>query len=98
MSRAVENGDYVLASKYFDGDPQDHWCVGFYKESYMHCGFELRHIVVNGDGLSFRHNGFRRVARISAKRGDWMVRNFGSIELSSRSVWHFARCKMSELT
>ncbi len=23
-------GDYVLATKYHDGNPQDHWCVGFY--------------------------------------------------------------------
>jgi len=26
----MKHGDYVLATKYRDGDPQDHWAVGFY--------------------------------------------------------------------
>lgn len=87
-------GDYVLASKYHDGDPQDHWCVGFYKEPYLHCGYDQRHIVVDANGQPFRANGFRRVKKISKERGDWMLQNARLIETSGMSVWHFARCSM----
>lgn len=87
-------GEYVLASKYRDGDPQDHWCVGVYKEAYLHCGTDQRHIVVDGNGQPFRANGFRRVKKISKEHGAWMLKNARIIETSGMSVWHFARCSM----
>ncbi len=87
-------GDYVLASKYRDGDPQDHWCIGFYKEPYLHCGYDQRHIIVDANGQPFRANGFRRVKKISKERGSWMLKNARIIETSGMSVWHFARCSM----
>lgn len=90
----VMPGDYVLASKYSDGDPQDHWCVGFYKEVYLHCGIDQRHIVVDGNGQSFRGNGFCRVKKISNERGAWMLEHAKEIETSGMSVWHFARCSI----
>ena len=90
------DGDYVVASKYGDGHPQDHWCVGFYKSSYSHCGHEKRHIVVDGNGESFRVNGFRRVEKITKERGAWMLQNARAIENSGRSVWHFAKCDMTK--
>lgn len=31
---AVEPGDYVLATKYFDGDPADQFCVGIYDRQF----------------------------------------------------------------
>ena len=79
----VMPGDYVLASKYSDGDPQDHWCVGFYKEAYLHCGTDQRHIVVDSNGQSFRGNGFRRVKKISKQRGAWMLKHSQIIETSA---------------
>jgi len=92
--RLLGHGDYVLATKYSDGDPLDGWCVGFYKEPYLHCGYDQRHIVVDNDGNSFRANGFRRVKKISKERGEWIIKNQKIIETSGFSMWHFARCSM----
>ncbi len=91
-------GDYVLATKYGDGDPQDHWCVGFYAgltnpEKYD----PPRYDVVDGEGKNFRGNGFRRIKKITPERGAWMLKHAKDIELSGRSVWHFARCSMNPL-
>jgi len=30
----VKIGDYVLATKYIDGDPCDQWCIGFVSEHW----------------------------------------------------------------
>lgn len=92
--KALVKGDYVLATKYRDGDPQDHWCVGYFKETYDHFG-QQRHIIVDKEGAPFRANGFRRAKKISTERGNWIVKNMKKIEMSSFSVWHYARCKMS---
>jgi hypothetical protein len=91
-------GDYVVATKYADGDPGDHFCIGYYVESYDHCG-QVRHIVADAAGKSFRANGFRRVARIGSLRGTWMVEHLALIErLRDRlSVWHWVRAPWSEL-
>jgi hypothetical protein len=94
----VRRGDYVLASKYKDGDPGDHFCVGFYAESYDHFG-EIRHLVTDKEGKNFRANGFRRVARIGRNRGAWMVTHFPLIEsmVARYSVWHWYRATWKEL-
>lgn len=94
----LAEGDYVLATKYSDGDPRDHWCVGFYAgltnpEKYD----PPRYDVVDGEGKQFRGNGFRRVEKIAPERGAWMLQHAKDIELSGRSVWHFARCSMDSL-
>ena len=91
-------GDYVLATKYSDGDPQDHWYVGFYAgltnpEKYD----PPRYDVVDGEGNNFRGNGFRRIKKITPERGAWMLKHAKHIEMSGRSVWHFARCSMGSL-
>lgn len=83
-------GDYVLATKHRDGDPQDHWAVGFYDREQ-----DGRHYVVDGNGQQMRGNGFRRVAKISAERGAWLLRNARDIELSGRNVWGWKRAPMS---
>ncbi len=64
----AKNGDYVLATKYFDGDPGDHWCLGFYD-----CATGDRHFVLDGEGRQIRHNGFRRVRKIRADVGRWLL-------------------------
>jgi hypothetical protein len=93
----IKRGDYVVATKYKDGDPGDHFCVGFYDRAldYDH----VRHLVVDGDGKQFRNNGFRRVARVGKQRGEWMVRHLALIEqLQDRySVWHWYRAPWREL-
>lgn len=90
--RDVRPGDYVVATKYSDGDPGDGFCIGFYdcaKEFNGNC----RHWVVDGKGAQFRANGFRRVARVGNKRGAWLVSNIKMIEAfkDRYSVWHWCR-------
>jgi hypothetical protein len=58
-----------------------------------------RHLVVDADGNQFRYNGFRRIARISSRRGSWMVRHFAHIERMQYrfSVWHWYHAPWAEL-
>lgn len=65
-------GDYVLATKYDDGDPGDAWALGFYAGAMQNCT-PPRHDVVGSDGKSIRGNGFRRVARIRKDVGLWLL-------------------------
>jgi hypothetical protein len=87
----LKKGDYVIATKYSDGDAQDHWCVGFFDCQHGHFG-ETRYIVVDETGIPFRRNGFRRIAKIKQQRGKWIVDNMKKIELSGLSVWNFYKC------
>lgn len=91
-------GDYVLATKYYDGDPGDHFCIGTYSGSFMN-GKEIRYLVADNNGDQFRHNGFRRCQRISIKRGKWLVSHLLLIEsMKDRfSVWHWYRITWKEL-
>lgn len=82
-------GDYVLATKWSDGDPQDQWCIGFYDYE-----IDKRHLVVDDCGNQFRPNGFRRVAKVNKERGEFILRNRENIELGSRSLWWWKRCSM----
>lgn len=94
MRHNLKKGDYVLATKYDDGDPQDHWCVGWYDSSYDHFGTK-RHIIVDKNGVRFRANGFRRVAKLKPERGRWLLDNARKIEMSGLSVWHFYKCSFN---
>lgn len=87
-----------MATKYADGDPGDQFCIGFYEGSYDHFG-QTRHLVVDNSGKSFRANGFRRVAKVSSRRGTWMVQHLAHIEaLKDRfSVWHWIKAPWREL-
>lgn len=91
-------GDYVVATKYADGDPGDQFCIGFYNGSYDHYG-QTRHLVIDGEGKNFRHNGFRRVSPIGSERGSWMVGHLTLIERMRHrfSVWHWFRAPWREL-
>ena len=80
-------GDYVLATKYADGDPQDQWCVGFY-DGVIANG---RHFIVDGEGRQFRANGFRRCQKIDQEHGRWFLDNAKAIELSGRGIWSHLR-------
>lgn len=90
----LQEGDYVLASKWDDGDPKDHWAVGFYVGMTWHG----RYKIADSEGNLFRGNGFRRAAKIAPKRGHWILENKESIEKGWRSVWWWKRAKMSEGT
>jgi len=72
-------GDYVLATKYSDGDPGDAWALGFFDGPAP--GFargklgaeSMRWTVRNASGDSIRPGGFRRVARIREDVGRWLL-------------------------
>ncbi len=93
---SLKPGTYVLATKYADGDPRDHFAVGFYAETIEYPS-ETRHIVNDDQGFPIRANGFRRVARLSRRRGAAIVRNISRIEKSEYSVWHWYWAPLREL-
>lgn len=75
--KEVEIGDYVLASKWYNGDPCDHFVVGFVSGFlFEELRAQGRHRVTVRDeeGKEFRRNGFRRAERITADEGAEMVR------------------------
>lgn len=91
--KPLEIGDYVLATKYGDGDPGDHWVVGFFDGMLPKLGGD-RFMVVDANGRNFRGNGFRRIKRISAERGAWLLAHARDIEYGRFSVWFWARRSM----
>lgn len=68
-------GDYVLATKYSDGDPGDAWALGFYAGNV-----EDRHLVNDAAGLAIRLGGYRRVGRIPTEIGNWLWANRDNLE------------------
>lgn len=88
----LEKGDYVLATKYSDGNPFDGWATGFYDRPLE--GVAGRHMVVDDDGNQFRGNGFRRVERISSELGEWIYANRAEISAIGRimpylNMWRY---------
>lgn len=90
----MDEGDYVMATKYHDGDPEDHWCIGFFDSMTEHD--PPRYNVVDENGVLFRGNGFRRIKRIGLERGVWMIANKDQIKSGARSVWWWARRRIEE--
>ena len=74
-AEGFEPGDYVLATKYDDGDPGDQYATGFYVGSFAN-GSSIRHLVADSDGGLYRYNGFRRIEKIKPDEGNWMVAHF----------------------
>lgn len=70
MNNELNEGDYVLATKYSDGDFGDQWCVGAY--SHAESG---RHYVIDDNGKQFRMNGFRYARKISHFVGVFICKN-----------------------
>lgn len=90
--KELEIDDYVLATKWGDGDPQDQWCVGFYNGKLR---YEIpRYSVIDNEGKEFRHNGFRRVKKISVERGKWILEHINEIQQSNKSLWWWVRQSM----
>lgn len=67
----LKKGDYVLATKWGDGDPHDHWCVGFFEAMTEHD--PPRYDVADEKGLLFRGNGFRRCEKIPPSVGEYIL-------------------------
>lgn len=92
--RELTKGDYVLATKYRDGDPFDGYAVGFFDSMLPKAGGD-RYMVVDGQGKQYRGNGFRRCERISHDLGSWIVAHRTTIEGLTRmkplNMWRFRR-------
>ena len=67
-------GDYVLATKWGDGDPGDPWALGFYAGLDTLRPSSPRHMVNDSAGRTIRPNGYRRVARIRKDVGAWLLK------------------------
>lgn len=79
----LKKGDYVVATKYEDGDPKDHFCVGFFDSMTWH----NRYNIIDGDGKLFRGNGFRKAKKISRETGAEIILHITDIEENDKSVW-----------
>ena len=77
--------DYVLATKWSDGDSNDHWCVGFCTGMTDHD--PPRYDIVDSDGKLFRGNGFRKVEPITKEEGNYILERKEFIQLSARTLW-----------
>jgi len=85
--KALVRGDYVLATKWSDGDPMDHFCVGLFREMLGD-----RFLVEDNSGQLFRRNGFRRCERIQRRTGDILVSAFPYIgDRRGHSLWYWRR-------
>ena len=85
----MEKGAYVLATKYSDGDPKDHFCIGVFegKIDYQ----DGRYLVVGKNSNHFRNNGFRKCVEISQNDGLVLFSIFKEIQQSEISLWHWLR-------
>lgn len=92
-------GDYVLAATCPEGCTKDPWFVGFYagmiKEGLLP-NMKPRYLVVDNDMHAQRPSGYRRIQKISATRGKWILDHRNEIEQSNKSLFYFARCRMEE--
>jgi hypothetical protein len=70
-------GDYVLATKWSDGDPGDAWALGFYAGAAGD-----RHMVKDGNGEQCRMNGYRRVGKVTTEFGAWLWKHRAVLEES----------------
>ena len=89
-AKPIEIGAYVLATKYADGDPQDHFVVGYFTGTLPKSGGD-RYMVADAEGRQFRGNGFRRIKVVSPEVGAEIVRRMPEIGASSYSAWHWER-------
>jgi signal peptidase I len=94
MTGSLHRGDYVLATKYSDGDPRDHFCVGFFRGMLVDWDGRVtdRYLVEDISGRLFRESGFRRCERIQRRTGDILVAAFPLIgNRPGRSLWYWRR-------
>jgi hypothetical protein len=92
----IQPGDYVVATKFSDGDPSDHWCVGFYSRTIRKGEALERHVVLDGAGKPFRLNGFTRMERISDKAAEWILQVGPPLEgrpSIEPSIWTLLHCR-----
>lgn len=86
MSReGLQEGDYVLATKFYDADPGDPWVVGFLRGIV-----NGRFYVEDGHGSLIYPAGMRTCARIPLDVGKWLIEQGKALECSppgSVNLW-----------
>ena len=89
MKKSLAVGDYVLGTRWSDGDSREPFCVGFIVEI-----FEAgRYAIADNKGKRFSGT-YRRAERISQERGAFIVANISHIEQGVRSVWWWKRTNL----
>src|ERR1700691_121094 len=74
----MQKGDYVLAHKWADADPGDHWCVGVYGEP--RAGRRGWHMCDDGHGKPFRGSGFSLGVPLPDGGGAWLIERMPQID------------------
>lgn len=99
MKTSLKIGDYVLGTKFNDAHAQDHFAIGFYGGITDRSGV-IRHRVTDEHGVDFRLNGFRRVEKVNAETGNWLVRRASWLEKNyfGKSLFRLARLKKLQFT
>lgn len=87
--QAPTKGDYVLATKFTDGEAWDPWFVGIYDcfDPGILPYQQGRHHVVGNDGQTPYPNGFRRCAVISREHGEWLLKHAKELEENGAKLW-----------
>lgn len=94
----LKPGDYVLATKFDDGDPCDHFVVGFFSHYLEYGEGATRYQIVDSKGNLFRGNGFRRAQKITKEEGQKMLEIFPQIgNIPGPSLWTHLRRIRREL-
>lgn len=95
ISTMVDIGQYVLATKYPDGDPCDHFFVGWVSGYTWH----ERYLIVDNNGIEQRGNGFRRAEPITKDEGKQLVALAPLIgDKDGPSLWsHLAKIRGEDL-
>lgn len=85
----LKRGDYVLVTKYSDGDPGDDWGLGYLdRVEFLHPAGRIFATYKNDDGREkqLRANGFRAVARVSPEMGRWLLENAKILEAAPNVI------------
>lgn len=90
----MKPGDYVLATRWSDGNPREPFYIGFLLNTYKTSG-QTRYLLCNKDGTAPKGmtNGFRRCEKISEETGALLVKAIPIFEqgATARSLWYWKR-------
>lgn len=87
----VRVGDYVLATKYSDGDPGDPWAFGRLHEIVNIPGLGYKYVILRKDGTPYRYGGFGCCRRVTPEQTAYLQANMDKIEYSGKSMWKWVK-------
>lgn len=91
----LQKGDYVLATKWHDGDSRDQWCCGFFEGMTEHDN--PRYDVIDSEGRLFRNNGFRRCEKIHPAIGKYLVEKSQHISAIKLLLWEYVASEAHDI-